>query len=75
LDDTVANYNINLERATNTIEKMQITYDSTKVSLDKQIFDLEITLEKLNNSLDTLKTTSEIDISQAKDNLSSTDYN
>lgn len=74
LDDTVANYNISLERAANTIEKIQITYDSTKVSLDKQIFDLEIALEKLNNSLETLKTTSKIDISQAKDNLSSTDY-
>jgi hypothetical protein len=53
---------------------MQITYDSTKVSLDKQIFDLEIALEKLNNSLDTLKKTSSIDISQAKDNLSNTNY-
>lgn len=74
LDDTVANYNINLERAANTIEKMQITYDSTKVSLDKQIYDLGIALEKLNNSLETLKTTSKIDISQAQDNLSSTDY-
>lgn len=74
LDDTVANYDINLERASNSIEKMQITYDSTKLSLDKQIFDLEIALEKLNNSLVTLKTNSSIDISQAKDNLSSTDY-
>lgn len=74
LEDTVANYDINLERTSNSIEKMQITYDSTKLSLDKQIFDLEIGLEKLNNSLATLKTTSSIDISQAKDNLSSTDY-
>ncbi len=74
LDDTVANYNINLERATNSIERMQITYDSTKVSLDRQIFDLWIALEKLNNSLVTLKKTSKIDISQAQDNLSSTDY-
>ena len=74
LDDTVANYNINLERSTNTIEKIQITYDSTKVSLDKQIYDLWIALEKLNNSLDTLKRTSSIDISQAQDNLSNTNY-
>ncbi|MFA5917360.1 MAG: HlyD family efflux transporter periplasmic adaptor subunit [Candidatus Gracilibacteria bacterium] len=74
LTDTIANYGINLDKASNSIEKMQITYDSTKVSLDKQIFDLEIALEKLNNSLDTLKKTSSIDISQAKDNLSNTNY-
>jgi hypothetical protein len=42
--------------------------------LDKQIFDTEIALEKLKNSLETLKTNSAIDISQAKDNLTNTDY-
>ncbi len=74
LNDTIANYSINIEKSSNLIDKMQISYDSTKVSLDKQIFDLEISLEKLNNSYETLKTTSSIDISQAEDNLSNTDY-
>ncbi len=74
LNDTIANYDINLDKASNTIEKMQITYDSTKVSLDKQIFDLEIALEKLNNNLVTLKNTSSLDIIQTEDNLSNLDY-
>ncbi|NDK07699.1 HlyD family efflux transporter periplasmic adaptor subunit [Candidatus Gracilibacteria bacterium] len=74
LDDTVANYGLNLDRAGVSIERLQINYDSTKVSLDKQIFDLEIALEKLENSLKTLKTTSSVDISQAQDNLNNSDY-
>ncbi|MDD3302891.1 MAG: HlyD family efflux transporter periplasmic adaptor subunit [Candidatus Gracilibacteria bacterium] len=74
LNDTIANYGINLEKANNTIEKLKINYDSTKVSLNKQIFDSEIALEKLQNNLETLKKTSSIDISQAQDNLNSNDY-
>jgi len=74
LNDTIANYWINLEKANNTIEKLKINYDSTKVSLNKQIFDSEIALEKLQNNLETLKKTSSIDISQAQDNLNSNDY-
>lgn len=74
LNDTVANYWINLQKIWNLIEKNQINYDSTKVTLDKQIFDTEIALEKLKNSLQTLKTNSAIDIAQAKDNLTNTDY-
>lgn len=74
INDTIANYNLNLKKADNTIEKLKISYDSTKVSLDKQIYDTEIWLEKLKNSLETLKANSQIDISQAKDNLANTNY-
>lgn len=74
LSDTTANYGINLERAGNMLEKMEINYDSTKISLDKQIFDIEIALEKLKSSYETAKINSLIDVSQARDNLENTDY-
>ncbi len=74
LDDTVANYDLNLEKVDNLIEKIQISYDSTKISLDKQVYDIEIALEKLRNNLETLKNTSSIDIIQTEDNLSNLDY-
>ncbi len=74
LQDTVANYNLNLKKVENSIEKWNISYDSTKVSLDKQIYDSEIALEKLKNSLETLKENTKIDIAQAKENLTNTNY-
>lgn len=74
LKDTVGNYKENVEKSNNTLEKMRINYDSTKISLDKQIFDAQINLEKLQKNLETLKTGSSIDISQAQENLANTSY-
>lgn len=74
LSDTTANYWINLERAWNLLEKMEINYDSTKINLDKQIFDLEIALEKLKSSFESAKINAKIDVEQARDNLENTDY-
>ncbi len=74
LNDTVANYWVNIKKSANLIEKIKINYDSTKVSLDKQIFDLDIALQKLQNSYNLAKINSSIDISQAEDSLNNTNY-
>ncbi len=74
LSDNIANYSINLDRAINWLEKAKINYDSTKLSLDKQIFDNEIALEKIKSSLETARLNSSIDIIQVEDSLSNLDY-
>lgn len=55
LTDSIANYWINLERALNSLDRSKINYDSTQLTLDKQVFDSEIALEKLNSSYEALK--------------------
>lgn len=74
LQDNVASYGINLDRAKNGLQRAQISYDSTKINLEKQVFESEIALEKLQNSLDTLKKNTALDVKQVQDNLTDTDY-
>ena len=74
LNDTIGSYSINLERAKNMLEKMQINYDSTKISLDKQVFDSEVALERINSSLETARKNTDIDIVQAQSDLNNADY-
>lgn len=74
LSDSIASYWINLDKALNNLDRAKITYDSTKLTLDKQVFDSEIALEKLNSSYAALKKNVELDIDQAKDNLENSEY-
>lgn len=74
LTDSIANYWINLERALNSLDRSKINYDSTQLTLDKQVFDSEIALEKLNSSYEALKKNALLDINQAKDNLQNSEY-
>gem|GEM_PF-1059661 len=74
LQDNIASYGINVERAQNTLEKVRISYDSTKINLDKQIFDSEINLERLQNNLQALKKNTELDIKNAQDTINDVSY-
>jgi multidrug resistance efflux pump len=74
LQDNIGSYWINLERARNWLQRTQLSYDSTKLQLDEQIRQQEISLEKLWNNLNTLKKNAEIDINQIKNDVADTDY-
>ena len=74
LQDNIASYGINLERSRNGLQRAQLTYDSTKLQLDEQIRQQEISLERLKNNLNTLRKNSEIDINQIKSDVAETDY-
>ncbi len=74
LQDNIASYGINVERAQNTLEKVKINYDSTKINLDKQVFDSEINLERLQNNLEALKKNTELDIKNAQDSINDVNY-
>lgn len=74
LSDTVANYWIALERASNNLDRAKINYESTKLTLDKQVFDSEIALEKLQSSYDALKKNTSLDLNQAKDSLKNSEF-
>lgn len=72
LQDSVANYGIALERAQNSLERAKLNYDSTELSLEKQIFDTELSLEKLTSNYEAVKKNIALDISQAEDTLKNT---
>ena len=55
LEDNIGSYEINLQRALNWLERAKINYDSTEISLDKQIFDADLSLKKLERNLETLR--------------------
>lgn len=74
LQDTVWSYSINLERAKNMLEKMQINYDSTKINLDKQVFDSQIALDRINSNLVTAQKNTGIDIVQAQNDVKNANY-
>jgi len=55
LEDNIGSYGINLERAKNGLERAKINFESTEISLDKQVSDTELNFEKLERNLATLK--------------------
>jgi len=55
LEDNIGSYGINLQRAANWLERAKINYESTGISLDKQIFDAELSLKKFERNLETLR--------------------
>ena len=75
LDDNIGSYGINLERARIFLERQKINYESTEISLDKNIFDSQLTLSKLERNLQAFKKDSEQNILQSKDNLDNSTYN
>ena len=74
LQDTIASYGISVERAKNALDRAQINYDATLLTLDKQVFDSEIAFEKIQTNYNNLKKTTELDISQAEENLKNAEY-
>jgi len=61
LDDSILNYWLNLEKAKNALSKTEISYESTKSSLDKQIADIKINLENLKIDADSSKSSFELE--------------
>ena len=74
ISDSVANIWINLQQAWLWLEKAKINYDSTKISLDKQVSDSELALKKLKINLDTLIKDSEQNIKKASNDLDNSKY-
>lgn len=66
LDDSIANYWLSLEKAKNLLDKSRINYESTKISLDKQVYDSQIIVDKLQLSLSNLDKDSFENIKKAK---------
>ena len=74
LEDNIWNYEISVNRALNGIERSKINYESTKINLDKQVYDAEANLEKLKRNLGALRKNSEQNILQVEDNLKNSKY-
>jgi len=59
LDDNIANYQINLERANNALKKAKLNYSKLKNSLNKGVYDLNVNIDNLkidwNNSSSSLQ--------------------
>jgi len=72
LEDSIANYNLSLQQATNALDRAQINYDSNKINLDKSVFDAEQNVDKLTKNLAALKLDNEQSIKQAQTDLENT---
>ena len=73
LSDNISNYAINVSRSWNAIERAQINYDSQKISLDKQVLDAQINVDKLESNLEALKQTSNKNLEKAKNDVDNID--
>ncbi len=69
LEDNIWSYNLNLQKWANTLEMTKINYESTKITLDKQVFDLEINLDNLKNNLLALENDKIETLRQTQSNL------
>ncbi|MDD3646083.1 MAG: efflux RND transporter periplasmic adaptor subunit [Candidatus Gracilibacteria bacterium] len=69
MQDTVANYALNLDKARLSVESVEINYEQTKINLDKAVADTKLNLEKLQKDYEILQKTIEENIASAKINL------
>lgn len=69
LDDNATNYGINVDRTQNALERSQLNYQSQVLSLDKQVSDAEINVEKLEKNLLALTQTSNQNIQKAQNDV------
>jgi len=74
LEDSVWSYWINLERAQNWLDRAWINYDSSKINLDKVVFDSEVNLDRLNKNLQALKDNTIENLKLAETTLNNSDY-
>ena len=75
LKDNIKNYWINIEKSNNWIEKLQLQYDSTKLSYEKQINSLNNKIVNLKSNLDNLKKNKDKNIEDINNNLDNLDLN
>ncbi len=68
LEDNIANYYLSLQRAENDLERAQITYDSNKITLDKQVSDARLWFESVQSEYENAKIQANQDIIQAQNN-------
>lgn len=71
--DNSWNINTNYKQAVLNLEQAKISYESQKISLDKNIFDLENDLEKLKNNYENQKKIIDQDIISSKNSLENLD--
>jgi multidrug efflux pump subunit AcrA (membrane-fusion protein) len=74
LEDTLWSYGINLDRASNAVERAQISYDAGKLQLDKQLIDTEENLLTFKRNLVNLEKNSTQTLIQAEDSLQNSQY-
>lgn len=72
LTDTLGNISISAARAQNALERAQINRDQSILSLDKQLFDIDIQMENLERSILTLESDSEANIRNLQNNFNNT---
>lgn len=73
LEDNIWSYNINLSRSKNSLERSRIDYESTEITLNKQIFDLEVNLKNLESNLQALNNDKDQTLIKSKDDLDNLD--
>ena len=66
LADNISNFEIGVDRANNAIARAKINYDSQKISLDKQVVDAELELEKLWQNIVNLQKTNAQNIARSQ---------
>lgn len=74
LQDNIWSYGIDLQRSSNSVERAQINYESTELSLDKAVFDAKLNLDTLEKNLIALKNDSQQNILLAQDTLRNSEY-
>ncbi len=74
LEDNIWNLGINVSRAANSIERAQISFESNKITLDKQVFDAELSLKNLQRDLLVLRQDGEQNLLLARDTLENSQY-
>lgn len=74
LEDNIWNLWVNLSRAANSIERAKINLESNKITLDKQVFDAELSLKNLERDLLVLRQDSEQNLLLARDTLENSQY-
>jgi len=69
LDDSIGSLWINLQRSNIAIDRARINYESSEISLDKQIFDARQQLETLKRNLSAANLDAQQNLLQAQDTL------
>jgi len=75
LKDNIKNYWINIEKSNNWIEKLELQYDSTKLSYEKQINSLNNKIVNLKANLDNIIKNKDKNIEDINNNLDNLDLN
>ncbi|HCB51247.1 TPA: hypothetical protein DEP21_01520 [Patescibacteria group bacterium] len=73
IKDSVANYDLQVQRAKNALDRSVIQYEQTKISVDKSLSDASTALEVAENSYNVSQTVTEQNLKKAKIDYDNTD--